>query len=179
MASATYSLPAAAIPSHHHHSSEHLPNHSRSPPSLSSLHGPRSHRASDPVPNGGLNMQHHDHGHAHGHDHGHGHTQFRANANQTAMSRSNGPTPLANGHWRTGSTAGGKPLITPTHASFDAAGAYQAPAPSDPQHDHHVERSRFTNLLLPFTSEWPLLHTILVEKDSRRIFYFMSYVASS
>lgn len=35
-------------------------------------------------------------------------------------------------------------------------------------------RSKFTGLLLPFAMRWPLLHTILVDKDSRRIFYFMS-----
>ena len=33
--------------------------------------------------------------------------------------------------------------------------------------------SKFTNFLLPRVLGWPLLHTILVEKDSRRIFYFM------
>ena len=33
--------------------------------------------------------------------------------------------------------------------------------------------SKFTNYVLGLVQEWPLLHTILVEKDSRRIFYFM------
>lgn len=37
------------------------------------------------------------------------------------------------------------------------------------------DASRFTNYLLPHVLDWPLLHTILVEKDSRRIFYFMWY----
>lgn len=176
MPSTTYALPAAAIPSrHHHHSSEHIhmPNHSRSPPSLSSLHTPRSHRASDPAPNGSANMHHHEHGHALEHNH----AQFRPNSNHSSKSRSNAPPALANGHWKTDSTAGGKPLITPSHASFDAAGTYQAPTPSDPQHDRIIERSRFTNFLLPYTSKWPLLHAIVAEKDSRRIFYFMSYVS--
>ncbi|KAK6585250.1 hypothetical protein PZA11_001977 [Diplocarpon coronariae] len=51
-------------------------------------------------------------------------------------------------------------------------------------HDHHghfhptahpVEqpRSKFTSLLLPLVLRWPLLHTILADKDSRRIFYFI------
>ena len=35
--------------------------------------------------------------------------------------------------------------------------------------------SKFTNYLLPHVLDWPLLHTILIEKDSRRIFYFMWY----
>ena len=40
------------------------------------------------------------------------------------------------------------------------------------------KRSRFTRLLLPYTEGWPLLHSILVEKDSRRIFYFMRLVGN-
>ena len=51
-------------------------------------------------------------------------------------------------------------------------------------HRHHHEhspidvvsvqpRSRFTNLILPWVLRWPLLHTIMADKDSRRIFYFM------
>ncbi|KAI0132924.1 cation efflux family protein [Xylariales sp. AK1849] len=40
-------------------------------------------------------------------------------------------------------------------------------------HVHAANYSRVTGLLLPYTSRWPLLHTIMMEKDSRRIFYFM------
>lgn len=42
--------------------------------------------------------------------------------------------------------------------------------------DGKVERSLFTRTLLPYTARFPILHAILVEKDSRRIFYFMTYV---
>ncbi|RKF74240.1 Zinc transporter 5 [Golovinomyces cichoracearum] len=35
-------------------------------------------------------------------------------------------------------------------------------------------RSKFTNLLLQITIKWPFLQTVISEKDSRRIFYFMS-----
>lgn len=44
------------------------------------------------------------------------------------------------------------------------------------QHSHagrHGQPSRFSELLLKSFQHWPLLHSILVEKDSRRIFYFM------
>jgi zinc transporter 5/7 len=51
-------------------------------------------------------------------------------------------------------------------------------------HDHHGHdhghskpaepRSRFTKLLIKTTPNWPLLQSVLLEKDSRRIFYFMS-----
>lgn len=44
-------------------------------------------------------------------------------------------------------------------------------------HAHHAKtvepRSRITTLLLKHTLNFPLLQSILVEKDSRRIFYFM------
>lgn len=31
-------------------------------------------------------------------------------------------------------------------------------------------------MLLPYTARFPILHAIMIEKDSRRIFYFMTYV---
>ena len=39
----------------------------------------------------------------------------------------------------------------------------------------HGNYSKFTGYLLYFFRDWPLLHSILVEKDSRRILYFMWY----
>ena len=39
----------------------------------------------------------------------------------------------------------------------------------------HGPHSRFTGALLHATHTWPLIHSILVEKDSRRILYFMWY----
>ncbi|OLN97586.1 putative zinc transporter cis4 [Colletotrichum chlorophyti] len=42
-------------------------------------------------------------------------------------------------------------------------------------HDHdHAKPSLFTRVVLRYTPAFPVLHTILVEKDSRRIFYFMT-----
>ena len=40
----------------------------------------------------------------------------------------------------------------------------------------HEDYSKFTGMLLRATTPFPLLHSILVEKDSRRIFYFMRYI---
>lgn len=81
-------------------------------------------------------------------------------------------------------------MVTPTTASFDAAGVYEPPVspelhphahPHDHHHHHHHEhsaqRSRFTTFLLKYAAKWPLLHAVLAEKDSRRIFYFMRFVA--
>lgn len=39
--------------------------------------------------------------------------------------------------------------------------------------EHHEEPSRVSKYLLDYAQKWPLLHSILSEKDSRRIFYFM------
>ena len=44
------------------------------------------------------------------------------------------------------------------------------------QHQHTSQQgqpSRFSEILIRSCQHWPLLHSILVEKDSRRIFYFM------
>ena len=42
-------------------------------------------------------------------------------------------------------------------------------------HQHHNDLSQISNYLLNYSQKWPLLHSILAEKDSRRIFYFMMY----
>ena len=46
-------------------------------------------------------------------------------------------------------------------------------------HDHAGPHSRITEFLLQSSENWSLLHSILVEKDSRRIFYFMWCVLCS
>ncbi|KAK7729104.1 putative zinc transporter msc2 [Cytospora paraplurivora] len=74
----------------------------------------------------------------------------------------------------TTSTPAGRQLITP--ATSDFASSYEAPGARLPKAvlDRSAERSRFTNMLLPYTAKWPILHAVMTEKDSRRIFYFMS-----
>lgn len=37
----------------------------------------------------------------------------------------------------------------------------------------HAQMSRFSEFVIQHVPHWPLLHSILAEKDSRRIFYFM------
>ncbi|KAK3318765.1 cation efflux family-domain-containing protein [Apodospora peruviana] len=196
----SYALPASAFPQHYHHnSSDHIHAHthsrsnsSHSPPSLGSLSPSRNRR--DSRPSGGhsrmrsqpLDQQNYSH--------------YQSNSSIPAQSRQSLPPPLApSSHWRTESTPGGKPLMTPTETLFDTTHKYNPPASSEKHahshshghdndhdhghhdhHDHHdhgeshsVERSKFTSLLLPYTSKSPLLHAIMTEKDSRRIFYFM------
>lgn len=48
-----------------------------------------------------------------------------------------------------------------------------------PHTAHGENHSRLTQYLLQTFQHRPLLHSILVEKDSRRIFYFMWYVSST
>ena len=73
------------------------------------------------------------------------------------------------------STTGGTTLLTPTDAKFDVGREYQPPSASKDHVPHGpIERSKFTSFVLTLTERWPLIHTILVEKDSRRIFYFMT-----
>lgn len=204
MASA-YSLPTTAIPTHHHHSSEHVHHHShslpQSPPIQSSFPPSIPAKTDEPRPLGTSlgSSRRQSLGHRHSHTHDGKHSMHRANlASRPNLQTipSSADIPSTNGHWRTGSTAGGKPLITPTHGSFDAAAMYQPPetqshshhdhthghdhdhgdAHDHHGHDHTAERSKFTALLLPYTSRYPLLHAIMTDKDSRRIFYFMSYV---
>ena len=66
--------------------------------------------------------------------------------------------------------------IIDTHAALPVSSHYE-------QHHHqhhakshsseHAQMSRFSEFVLRNVPRWPLLHSILTEKDSRRIFYFM------
>ena len=47
-----------------------------------------------------------------------------------------------------------------------------------PRSHSHSDPSKVTKIILHFCEPYPLLYTILKEKDSRRIFYFMTYVIS-
>lgn len=118
----------------------------------------------------------HDNGHNHNHNHGHSngsHGDLRSGGSKM-QARQHIPAPLMTGNvFSTSSTAAGKLLVTPKNPSISEP--YKAPEAKLPKHvhDHSAERSRFTNSLLPYTARWPLLHAVMTEKDSRRIFYFM------
>ena len=65
---------------------------------------------------------------------------------------------------------------------FDIYRASSLSSHSNHHHHHHPPKtqvheygqmSRFSAYLIQRIPQWPLLHSILVEKDSRRIFYFM------
>lgn len=56
------------------------------------------------------------------------------------------------------------------HSHHDAHSQHH----SHPNMVHQDHPSRFSEALLRLFQHWPILHSILAEKDSRRIFYFMT-----
>ena len=62
------------------------------------------------------------------------------------------------------SQASGRPAASRHTSASYASGAHKHP---------HERHSRLTSVMLRLFQDWPLFHSILVEKDSRRIFYFM------
>jgi len=187
----SYALPISALPqtseerwnghmNGHSHAHSHSHSQPHTPPSLGSLahaRTPRSARSNSSK----QGYDDHDHGHNHVHDHdhekenrAHNGAQHRANSNHSIQARPKLPLPLSSPNgWKTVSTAAGKAVTTPTHGTFEQT--YEAPAQSIlGAHNHSsVPRSAFTKFLLPYTARYPVLHAIMAEKDSRRIFYFM------
>jgi zinc transporter 5/7 len=177
----SYALPASAMT--HSHGHGHLHAHSHSPSRQYSANTPRSlrqERSNGSLHSHSQSESHLDHDHSHSHRHAH--------------SRERSPSP----YLPNPPNSNGMPPI----AAFEKQVYKPSPAPSqlgtfEPhlnsvnviphEHNHHshahpppppVEqpRSKITSFLLPFVLRWPLLHTILAEKDSRRIFYFMRQV---
>ena len=64
-----------------------------------------------------------------------------------------------------------------TRSALDSHSKHRLHHDHKPSHEEH--HSRLTGLLLSATHRWPFIHSILAEKDSRRIFYFMRYVSLS
>lgn len=182
---APYVLPSSALPHAHH---QHLHSPSRSPSSLSAWRTSMS-RETLPV---------HFEDDAHGHDRaspGHPHNRMPSQtSNTSATLMRDRPAPAAldtlDG-WSQEKTAGGKFVLTPApgtettpyspprqhhhHHHPPRSGDHHGDAHAPHQaHDQKSRPSLFTRTLLPHTARFPLLHAILVEKDSRRIFYFMA-----
>ncbi|TRX97019.1 hypothetical protein FHL15_002325 [Xylaria flabelliformis] len=191
----SYALPQAPLPHSHspHSSIDHVHSHSHSPPSF-------GHSRSRSNLSNGSNRSH-SHGHGHGYTlsnesideeavtHARQNvSQYRANSFIPLQRRENRPSPLRQNT---------EELPSPGEATVRAASPHKHTHSHDDDdghhhdhvhdhdhghnhnhshHDHHHhshEFSRLTGLLLPFTSKWPLIHAIMTDKDSRRIFYFM------
>lgn len=179
--SSSYALPASAMTHGHNHGHGHLHSHSHSPGRQYSANTPRSLKSER------LNGSLHSHSisesylepeHPHSHHHNHSHQRERSSSPYLPTPpNSNGLPPIAAFEKQTYQAYEASPALS-------QASLYEPPSnhvPHDHSHHGHTHnhippaepRSRFTNFLLPFVLRWPLLHTILAEKDSRRIFYFM------
>jgi solute carrier family 30 (zinc transporter), member 5/7 len=174
----SYALPASAMTNGHNHGHGHLHSHSHSPGRQYSANSPRAlkpERSNGSLHAHSLSESHADHEHTHSHHH-HTHSHVREHSPSPYL-----PTPP---------NSNGIPPVAAfekqqTHQAHEISPALSDMLPYEPPsyHNHHghphdhtlpVEpRSRITNFLLPFVLRWPLLHTIIAEKDSRRIFYFM------
>ena len=60
-----------------------------------------------------------------------------------------------------------------TYSSSSQSGQHQHHHPARLIIPEHAQMSRFSEFVIRHIPHWPLLHSILAEKDSRRIFYFM------
>jgi zinc transporter 5/7 len=170
----SYALPASMM-SHDHHGHAHLHSHSHSP-SRHPQHPantPKTKTLRQEKSNSSL------YGHSHS-DPRHEHTHSHSHAREPSL-----PTPPNSNGLAPG------PFEQQAHESSPALSRLEAFEPSlnalnilpnghhhhghsDASHAKSVEpRSRFTSYILPFVLRWPLLHTVMSEKDSRRIFYFM------
>ncbi|KAI0105318.1 cation efflux protein [Nemania sp. FL0031] len=188
--------PHGSIDHLHSHSPPSF-SHSRSRSSLSSISSVRSHSHNH------SHGHSHGHGHSHSHenidDDTHAHTrhnmsQYRANSFVPLQRRENRPSPLRQNTEDLPSPGEAKVGIIShkhTHSHDDGHDhdhdhdhdhthshdhVHDHAHAHNHAHDHHHHSHEFswlTGLLLPYTSRWPLVHAIMTDKDSRRIFYFM------
>jgi len=181
----SYALPASAI--HHSHHGNHMHSQSVS-------HSPRGHTTNharslkQERANGSLHGQAQSESHLpHIHEHGHEEHDHHRDSSPYLPSthkhdaRSPSPSPYVDDTYEPAPLSSYQnPLSVKVHAHDDHGYNH------DHDHDHHHghnhstatsvgPRSRFTTFLLPFVLRWPLVHTIMADKDSRRIFYFMRY----
>ena len=128
------------------------------------------------VSNGSLHAHSHLHSHPASHNHNHileNHRHYQSDAHVPRQ-----PYP-SNGSF-TSSEGNLLPMRNTSTTAYPEGSDYGIPAVGKtiiPARSHsHTEmgHSRVTQVLLEWAQRYPLLHNILVEKDSRRIFYFMT-----
>jgi len=197
----TYALPVSAMPHSHGHS--HVHSHSHTPSFSPSKLGPGGQKTANTSralrqerSNGSL------HSHAHSESfYNHENNQERAqNFEQSRTITDVTPQIQNNSLTTSGVYAEQRPDdLPPTYSQpygyEDGQAVTSHPHNDHANHDHshhdhthhdHAshghsrssaeKRSRFTRTLLQYTERWTLLHSVLKEKDSRRIFYFMRCV---
>jgi zinc transporter 5/7 len=177
---ASYILPAAAM-THNHHGHSH--SHSHSPARSHAPNGSRSMRQDRPkssIHTYSYSEALHEYSqHEDGHEHNSAHSFQKQpyTAGPSGLSEEHIPSPIS-------------PYDPPridtdvrTHNHSHHEHRHHDHHHHNHDHDHpehnHTNiatvqpRSRFTNFILPLVLRWPLLHTVMADKDSRRIFYFM------
>ncbi|KAL1888538.1 putative zinc transporter msc2 [Sporothrix stenoceras] len=123
-----------------------------------------SHNDSHDHGNGHSHSDPHSHAHDHDHDHDHDHSRDHDHDHSHGHSHSHAP-----------SLSGAGPY-TPSRSTFDKS-SYAAPETSSVAFDQSAapgSLSRFSEFAMQYTAHYPLVHAVMKEKDSRRIFYFMS-----
>jgi zinc transporter 5/7 len=184
----SYALPASAITNGHNHGHGHghlhSHSHSHSPARQYSTNAPRSlkpERSNGSLHSHSLSESHLEPEHAHSHHHNH------SDPREPSPSRylptppdSNGLPPIAAFEKQIYPAYELSPMLPQMSTDEPPLHAVNV-VPHDHKHLGHSHnhaplaepRSRFTKFLLPLMLRWPLLHTIMSDKDSRRIFYFM------
>lgn len=187
----SYALPASAM-THSHHGHVHSQSHSPGRPSANTPKAMRQERS-----NGSLHAysaSESNLGHIHEHHHSHEHVRERSPLRISHSSddhvhetphhhvpeRASSPSPYEVSAYEAIDIQ--SPTLDDPFGMTDDI-PIDPPSYQPPVNGHHhahtttasaTSRSQFSNFILPFVLRWPLIHTILVDKDSRRIFYFMS-----
>ncbi|KJZ79256.1 hypothetical protein HIM_01407 [Hirsutella minnesotensis 3608] len=190
-----FALPSSALPHAHQ---QHLHSIPRSP---SSLHAWRASMSRESLPvHHEDEARATDRAHTHSHSLSPNRMATAHASNSSAALLRDKPPPASldtlDG-WTQERTAGGKFVLTPAPGTHSTP--YTPPRQHHHQHHHHrhdghplrqshshddahthpigddkATPSAFTLALLPFAAKFPILRAILLEKDSRRIFYFMT-----
>ncbi|CAK7220201.1 Putative zinc transporter msc2 [Sporothrix curviconia] len=106
---------------------------------------------------------------SHDHDHNHNHSDSHSHDHNHDHDHEHPPNHASE------QSLGGAGPYTPSRAAFDKS-SYAAPKASSVVFDK-VEAgslSRFTQFAMQYTAQYPLIHAVMKERDSRRIFYFMT-----
>ena len=184
----SYALPTTAMHNaHSHHGHNHVYSHSHSHTSsrpAANSRSTRHERSTGSLHSSSFSESSVEHNPIHDHKHKHG-------ASGDHSHHSHEPSPLGYPTPpNSDSLPGQQQFERHTHDSHELSKVDSYDPPPNAvhavghDHGHHHQhsspslepRSKFTTFILPYTRRWPLLYTIMAEKDSRRIFYFMRYV---
>ncbi|KUJ16697.1 cation efflux protein [Mollisia scopiformis] len=180
----TYALPASAMThSHGHNGHLHSHSHSHSPSRQYSASTPRTlktERSNGNLHSHSCSDTNVDLNHAHSYNHSHSHSHSHSHEREPSYSGYPPPILSSNDLPPTATLEKHNYEVSPAASQIDSFEPLNSAnvIPHDHGHLHPLAlqeepRSRFTSFILPLTLPWPLLHIIMANMDSRRIFYFM------